>query len=138
MNDINVGDKLYTLICLSYKHGWGYSTFEKSFELEVEVVKTTKTQFTCSNGKRYYKRNLSEIGANGRVYRKGDKSFYYVIQGLNQSQEAEDYNKKLGEARDLFKLLKIEVDACTKVDIDTFLLHGKKFAKALKLIQEDP
>jgi len=69
--DIKTGETVFLLTSVNL----GYGLRKKVFFIPKKVTKTTKTQFTLEDGKRYKKSTGREIGGNGGCYPIGSSYF---------------------------------------------------------------
>jgi hypothetical protein len=88
-DDIKESDVVYVRGCVSY----GFNS-NRYFYLPVNVTKTTKTQFTCSNGKRYAKDSGRQIGGGY-----GDCARFASDNVTDESFDMKEFSKKASAIR---------------------------------------
>ncbi len=101
--DVKVGDKFSYSKTVGLNK-WGTLYFARTFFIECEVVKDTKTQFTTESG-RYRKSDGHCIGDGYSIYKAGDKVLGFgrgdlFVPDRCQQIELSDYDNDLQELRD--------------------------------------
>jgi hypothetical protein len=127
--DIKEGDTVY--VHQAVRHGFNSNRY---FYIPMKVVKTTKTQFTCENDKRYKKDNGYEIGGNY-----GDRVDLKSKDVFDQRKEMLEFKtlvKKITKATDLIYNLdrrrnKVGLDIDIKT-LEEFTVSAEKLLAAIK------
>lgn len=127
--NVKEGDTVYVHQGVRY----GFNS-EKYFWIPMKVVKTTKTQFTCENDKRYQKDNGREIGGNygDRVDAKSEDVFDQRKELLEFKAKVKTITKATNAIWELDKIrnrIKPEVDM--KI-LEDFTVHAEKLLAILK------
>ena len=127
--NIKEGDTVYSHRGVRY----GFNS-NRYFYVPVKVIKTTKTQFTCENNKRYQKDSGREIGGGY-----SDRVSIGSKEVFDQRHEMKNFIfrvKKINTATDLiYNLDKIRNRVNPKIDmaiIEDFIISAQKLLLTLK------
>lgn len=127
--NVKEGDIIYVRKGVPY----GFNS-ARYFYIPVKVTKTTKTQFTCEDSKRYKKDSGFEIGGgySDRAYNESED----VFDQRKELLEFEVVVSKIVKARHvIYELDKIRNQIKPDVDIKTmeeFIVHAEKLLAVLK------
>lgn len=129
--NVKVGDKVFYAKVVGIYH-WGDLYYAKTFFIECEVIRVTKTQFTTESG-RYRKSDGYCVGDGYSIYKLGDNPRF--LRGCQrevvkcEASELAEYNNELQVVRD-----------AQNVDLGKFRITQikdlEKAQKAASLIKE--
>lgn len=127
--NIKVGDTVYLHRGVRY----GFNS-DRWFYIPIEVIKTTKTQFTCNNTRRYQKDGGREIGGN--YHNRVDIKSEEVFDQTNEMVKFEVQVKKANKAVNLlYELDKRRSSVSPFVDMKTiedFIAPAEKLLLEIK------